>query len=118
MISIPYTFVEEDNKGIYYYSDTDFEYSVKTGDKCAVTVDEECIEWIAGVVCAINDDSFELDTMNGKKISIQCEDICDMHGEEELKKEQNLDYFKERNYHDNLQRYKWEQVYCRKNNCR
>ena len=84
MIDIPYTYVEDDFKIISYFNDRDFNYSIKIGHKCAVTMDEEGKDWIAGVVLDINNnDSFLLNTIGEKCILIKCEDICNICGEEE-----------------------------------
>lgn len=84
MISIPYTYIEDDFKVISYFNDEDFNYNIKIGHKCAVTMDEDGKEWIAGVVVDVNNnDSFVLNAMNGNRILIKCEDICNICGEEE-----------------------------------
>lgn len=84
MIDIPYTHIEDDFKEICYFNDGDFNYSIKIGDKCAVTMDKEGKDWIAGVVQDINNnDSFVLNTMNGKHVLIKCEHIYNIYGKEE-----------------------------------
>ena len=84
MIDIPHTYIEDDFKTICYCSDGDFNYNIKIGDKCAVTMDKEGKDWIAGVIRDINNnDSFVLNTMNGKHVLIKCENIYNIYGEEE-----------------------------------
>ena len=73
MLNKPYTLVENGEKEIFV-SGTDYDYIIEKGDKCTVSV--------VGIVSAINDDGFVLETMNGENVSVQYEDICGVECEE------------------------------------
>lgn len=81
MIGRVYTFFDTDDKGVYYHSDDDFDFIIRIGEKCMVTTDE--IKQLIGTISEINDDDFVLDT-GDKKVLIQCENIYDIHCEEEI----------------------------------
>lgn len=71
-------------KYVIYYSNSDFEYAIPIGGRCRLTLDRNLGEWIKGVVIKIDLNSFVLQEDNGEKISILCNNIYDIHCEEEI----------------------------------
>lgn len=43
-------------KVIDYYSNSDFEYNIRVGDYCKVTLDSNLLYWISGIVVEIDEE--------------------------------------------------------------
>ena len=61
-------------KVIDYYSNSDFEYNIRVGDYCKVTLDSNLLYWISGIVVEIDEEenAFSIKDSNGSvtKISV------------------------------------------------
>lgn len=73
-------------KVIDYYSNSDFEYNIRVGDYCKVTLDSNLLYWISGIVVEIDEEenAFSIKDSNGSVTKISCDNICDIQSGEEL----------------------------------
>ena len=76
-------------KVIDYYSNSDFEYNIRVGDYCKVTLDSNLLYWISGIVVEIDEEenAFSIKDSNGSVTKISCDNICDIQSGEELTRE-------------------------------
>lgn len=67
-------------KVIDYYSNSDFEYNIRVGDYCKVTLDSNLLYWISGIVVEIDEEenAFSIKDSNGSVTKISCDNICDI----------------------------------------
>ena len=74
------------NSVIDYYSNSDFEYNIRVGDYCKVTLDSNLLYWISGIVVEIDEEenAFSIKDSNGSVTKISCDNICDIQSGEEL----------------------------------
>lgn len=52
-------------KVIDYYSNSDFEYNIRVGDYCKVTLDSNLLYWISGIVVEIDEEAAAGETDEG-----------------------------------------------------
>ena len=74
-------------KVIDYYSNSDFEYNIRVGDYCKVTLDSNLLYWISGIVVEIDEEenAFSIKDSNGSVTKISCDNICDIQSGEEFR---------------------------------
>ena len=63
-------------KVIDYYSNSDFEYNIRVGDYCKVTLDSNLLYWISGIVVEIDEEEKELTRESVKEITMRQQSVC------------------------------------------
>ena len=76
MIGSVSAYVDKDNKLICFCSDTDFECSIRSGERCALTLDGST--WLEGIVSDIGDDCFVLRKTDGSEVAVNCKNVFDI----------------------------------------
>ena len=74
-------------KVIDYYSNSDFEYNIRVGDYCKVTLDSNLLYWISGIVVEIDEEenAFSIKDSNGSVTKISCDNdvrVCVIYSTE------------------------------------